>query len=410
VETVAKGNQRNAYRRAEIRPPNEASRAALGDGWEESIHPDVVYSQLQQSRAGEALILSGRRGQRHIRPYRSALAHSDHQQRIVRFNSPLGGHLLPIIDLFSRRNEASTQTGPDGPIYDHIPERVRVQIMYIWQSSIGRYVPPSRYHGSPRKRGNNRAWQALHDFVRREKGLLQLSKSPRNPRHDCIEYLLNEPNVDNVLDIVELSCLTILKLRNIDRHYTKQAGITQSADDAISELNTRFKQANLGYQFESGQIIKTDNFAMHETVVKPTLLLLTDRNFSGVNNEFLAALKHHRAGNHRDAITAANSALESTLKTICKIRHWQYHETDTLGRLLKIVRREGLFPDYMGKPFEQLIATLQSGLTPIRNRESSSHGQGTEVKSPPEHVTEYALNLCATQIMLLIKSMHAIMK
>ena len=322
---------------------------------------------------------------------------------------------MPVIDLYSRRKQDSTQVGSDGLIYDHIPDDVRVQIMYIWKSSIGRYVSrryrsSPRYRGSPRKRDNNRAWEDLHDFVRREKGLLQLSNPPRNPKADCIEYLLNEPNVDNVLDIVELSFRIILILKGFDRTDAKEVGITQSADAAIRELNTRFKQANLGYQFESGQIIRTDNFAMHETIVKPTLLLLEDRNFSGVNNEFLAALKHYRAGNNRDAITAANSAFESTLKTICKVKEWQYDQRYTAGRLLQVVRDKGLFPDYMGTSFEQLIATLQSGLPPIRNRESSSHGQGSEVKRLPEYITEYALNLCATQILFLIKAMRATMK
>ena len=322
---------------------------------------------------------------------------------------------MEVYDIYSRRNQASTQAGSDDLIYDRIPQSVRVQIMYIWKSSIGRYESrryrsAPRYLGSPHKHDNNKAWDTLNHAICREKGLPQLSNTPRNPRDDCIEYLLHEPNVDNVLDIVEVSFRIILILRGFDRNDAKEVGITQQPDDAISELNARFKQANLGYQFESGQIIRTDNLAMHKTIVKPTLLLLKDRHFAGAENEFLTALQHYRAGNNRDAITAANSAFESTLKTICKTNGWQYDERSTAGRLLKLVREQGLFPDYMGTSFEQLIATLQSGLPPIRNRESSSHGQGPEVKSPPEHVTEYALNLCATQIMFLIKSMHATMK
>lgn len=317
---------------------------------------------------------------------------------------------MPVIDLYSRRKQDSTQVGSDDLIYDHVPKTVRVQIMYIWNSAIGSYVP-SPNHSSPTKRNNNEAWRTLHEAVCREKGLLQLSRHPCNPKEDCIAYLLNEPNVDNVLDIVELAFRLIHGLKNIRRYVPQNVGLILEPDDAISELNARFKQASLGYQFESGHIVKTDNLAMHETTVKPALsLLIGDSQFSGAENEFMAALKHYRAGDNRDAITAANSAFESVLKTICEISYWQYDQGDSAGRLLKIVRREGLFPDYMGKPFEQLIATLQSGLTPIRNRESSSHGQGSEVKSPPEHVTEYALNLCATQIMFLIKSMHATMK
>ena len=316
---------------------------------------------------------------------------------------------MPVINLYSRRNQDLTQVGSDDLIYDHVPQPVRVQVMHIWNSSIGRYLSPG-YRKSSGKRDNSRAWDILNHVICREKGLLKLSNTPRNSKDACIEYLLNEPNVDNVLDVVELSFRIILKSKHLAQDDAKEAEITQQPDDAIRELNIRFKQAKIGYQFESGRIIRTDNFAMQETVVKPTLLLLTDRNFSGVNNEFLAALKHHRAGNHRDAITAANSAFESTLKTICKIKKWQYNQGDTAGRLLKIVRKNGLFPDYMKTSFEQLSGTLQSGLTPIRNRESSSHGQGPELKMPPEYMSEYALNLCATQILFLIKSMRATMK
>lgn len=316
---------------------------------------------------------------------------------------------MPVFDPYSRRNQDSSQAESQDPIYDNIPETVRNQIVHIWNGSIGHYSPYRR-PPSAIKQDNNEAWKALYDVVCREKGLLQLSNSPSNHRDDCIEYLLNQSNVDDVLDIIEISFLIILKCNEIDRHRAEMMGIKQPANDAIHELNSRFKNANIGYRFESGQIIRTDNLATHEKIVRPTLSLLTDRRFSGAAGEFSAALKHYRNGNYRDSITAANSAFESTLKTIFKIKQWDYDQGATAARLLQSARKNGLFADYMEKSFDQLIGTLKSGLTPIRNRESSSHGQGPEPKDPRDHVAEYALNLCASQILFLVKSMNEPMK
>ena len=312
---------------------------------------------------------------------------------------------MPINDLYSRRNRDVTQAETQDLAYGNLPETVRNQIVLIWDSSIGYYAVPQYpfYDTTP---NNNSAWDTIHETVRRVRGLLRLSNRPLNSRDACIEYLLNESNVDNVLDIVEISFRVIFESGNILQSHARRIGITQSAGDAIDELNFRFKEASLGYQFESGQIIRTDSFATHEKIVKPTLSLLRDRRFSGAEDEYREALKHYRARNYRDAITAANSAYESTLKTICEINDWDYDQGDTAGRLLKVVRENGLFSDYMEASFDQLIGTLKSGLTPIRNRESSSHGQGPEPKNPPDHLAEYALNLCAAQILFLVSSMN----
>ena len=312
---------------------------------------------------------------------------------------------MPVFDIFSRRSEDAEQSASSALVYDHFPQKVRNQISHIWSASIGPYENLSEsYFGVPPN--NNEAWQYLHNTACREKGLLQLSSPFYNPEDACMKYLLTEPNVNDVLDIIDISFRIILRLRGIDRYRAEKMGIRQPANDAINELNFRLKCANIGYQFESGQIIRTSNFATHEKIIKPTLALLNDPRFSGAEIEFSAALNHYRAKQYRDAITSANSAYESALKTICKINDWDYDQGDTAGRLLKVVRRNGLFSDYMETSFDQLIGTLKSGLTPIRNRESSSHGQGPEPKNPTDHVAEYALNLCAAQILFLVKSMN----
>ncbi len=47
------------------------------------------------------------------------------------------------------------------------------------------------------------------------------------------------------------------------------------------------------------------------------------------------------------------------------------------------------FPDYLDKSFDQLIATLSSGLPRVRNEEGA-HGQGAKPRATPPYVAAYA--------------------
>ena len=91
--------------------------------------------------------------------------------------------------------------------------------------------------------------------------------------------------------------------------------------------------------------------------------------------EFMSAYAHYRDGQMKDAITDANNAFESTLKTICDQRGWQFSQGSRSSDLLKIVRNNGLLPNYLDKSFDQLLATLKSGLPKVRDEEGA-HGQG----------------------------------
>ena len=80
----------------------------------------------------------------------------------------------------------------------------------------------------------------------------------------------------------------------------------------------------------------------------------------------------------KDAVTNANNAFESTLKTICKQRKWQYPQGATASNLLNIVRENGLLPNYLDNSFDQLVATLKSGLPKV---EKTSR-EGTDKDRP----------------------------
>lgn len=142
--------------------------------------------------------------------------------------------------------------------------------------------------------------------------------------------------------------------------------------------------------------------------MKPALVLLSDPRFKGAEEEFRSAHAHYRAGEYEDAIVDANRAFESTMKTICDIKGkgWEYPTGARASDLIRIVRRNGLLPDYLNQSFDQLISTLQSGLPKVRN-EAGGHGQGAAPRSTPGYVAGYALHLAAANIVLLVEALKA---
>ena len=67
------------------------------------------------------------------------------------------------------------------------------------------------------------------------------------------------------------------------------------------------------------------------------------------------------------------------------------------------IRKNGLLPDYLDNSFDQLLATLQSGLPKVRNEEGA-HGQGAQPREAPPYVAAYALHLAAAKIVLLVEA------
>lgn len=93
------------------------------------------------------------------------------------------------------------------------------------------------------------------------------------------------------------------------------------------------------------------------------------------------------------------------MKAICDIKDWEYKKGARASDLLKILRAKDLLPDYLDNSFDQLAATLSSGLPKVRNEEGG-HGQGAQPRATPSYVAAYALHLAAAKIVLLVEAMQ----
>jgi len=147
-------------------------------------------------------------------------------------------------------------------------------------------------------------------------------------------------------------------------------------------LNSRFREHGIGYQLESGNIVRVDSQLVHSEVVKPAFYLLSHQRFAGANDEFLKAHEHYRHGRASETINECLKAFESVLKIICTAKGWPYRAGDTAQTLLDVVFERGLLPSFLQGEFSGLRSVLESSVPTTRNK-TSAHGQGAERKEVP---------------------------
>ena len=143
------------------------------------------------------------------------------------------------------------------------------------------------------------------------------------------------------------------------------------------------------------QIIRRDNEVLHNTAIEPTLTVLTNPAFVSANKEFLEALADYRKGEYGDCVVKCGSSFESVMKIICARRSWPYNQTDTAARLLDVIFPNTNLDSFFKQPL-MLVAT-------IRNRLSSAHGAGTQLRTVDQHVANFAINTTAAAILLLVE-------
>jgi hypothetical protein len=214
---------------------------------------------------------------------------------------------MSVFDLFSKRQKRLRGEVPDTYRYDQIPQALRVQIVHILNDLFGepRYESPTP-----------KAFAHINSVLCREYGTFKLVKhGGRDPREDVFDFILQEENVERVLDALEISMKTAATAHSDWRMATYgDPALTPTL--ATEELNQRFREHAIGFQLESGQVVRTDSQFVHQEVVRPAIHFISEKRFAGANDEFLSAHAHYRAGRTKECLVDCLKALESTLKVI----------------------------------------------------------------------------------------------
>ena len=324
---------------------------------------------------------------------------------------------MPVRDIYSKRAKRSRDEVPDVYQYDTIPKELRTQVVHI-MSDVSKII------------GENTSYESIHKTLCREYGLFTLFPTShgqrRVPESDLVRnFFLQTDEIEKAIDVIELFFQEIDQYVSNSTSYVREkqnnlpdnerakrdelrflSGITEKCrkcEEAIDELNQRFREHGVGYQYESGQIIRADSQIIHSEAVQPALKMLSNPMYKGANAEFLSAHKHYRAKDYKPCMNECLKAFESCLKSICDARGWTYSSGDTANRLIEIVFKQKLIPDFMQSHFSALRSTLESGVPTARNRRSG-HGQGPKIVEVPEHIAAYVLHLTASNILLFAKA------
>jgi hypothetical protein len=313
---------------------------------------------------------------------------------------------MAIFETYTKRQKRLQNAGKqDVYQYDDLPRAFRVQVIHIWRSAIGQYYQDTTGYG--RHSPANEYWSFIQSTLVRERGVFALVPDVNNPCEQCESFLLIA-DTGGALDIIELSFSVIDRVvRDLNDSYWNQASISQGADDAIAELNGRFREHGVGYEYDDGLLIRLDSRFAHAEIVKPALSLLNASGFDGPADEFIRAFEHHRHGRNKEAIAEALKAFESTMKAICAARNWTHPWNATAIPLIRILFEKGLIPSDLESHFAALRTAMESGLPTLSNR-TSRHGQGPNPVNVPSHFAGYALHLMASNLVFLVEAHKAL--
>lgn len=310
---------------------------------------------------------------------------------------------MTIFDLFSKRQKISRGDVPDVYSYDKIPKKIKVQIIHIWNDALGNSQQYDEHRQNP---SVLYAYKFIAEILCREYGVFVLGEpnvyGNRNYYEELANFILNCTKVNDALDVIELS------FKYIDRmtrkyEYLERNKAHETADAAIEELNERFRENSIGFQYINGEIIRVDSEIIHSEVVKPALKLLHSKEYSGAEEEFLKAHKYYRQGKTKDVLSECSKAFESVMKTICKKKSWQHPPKATSKALIQVCLDNNLIPEFWQQHFTSLRSMLESGVPTARNN-LGGHGQGAEIIEVPMYIAAFVLHMTASAIVFLTEA------
>lgn len=307
---------------------------------------------------------------------------------------------MAIVDLFHKRQKRLRGEYSDVYQYDKLPDKLKVQIVHIWKETIGEDYSGGQWNPSSE---NRKYLETCYNILCKELGVFELNEEDTflgntvSYSQNISKYFLSEKNIEKALSVVEL-------MTGFTKIFADKYPHGINISDTIEELNQRFREYGVGYQYENDQIIRVDSEFIHAEAVKPALQLLSNPMYKGAQEEFLKAHEHYRHGRYDSALTDCLKAFESTMKIILDKHGWEYDKNrDTASKLINCCIRNELIPKFWTDHFTSLNNMLTSSIPTPRNK-LSGHGKGNDDIEVPEHLIQYVLHMTASTIVFLIKA------
>ena len=171
--------------------------------------------------------------------------------------------------LYSQRLKENNP--PQPLVYDSIPQEFIQQYFYIAEDFFNTLPKPlSEGH---------RYWECLCRKYCLEKGIPLLGEDSECYCEELMFYLKSfEACVEDILDIIELTFSEVIigtfVWDTVTGHFYPAEELQDTIYEtdkeiAISNLNARFRQHNLGYELVNGQIIRKDSELLVQKTITP---------------------------------------------------------------------------------------------------------------------------------------------
>jgi len=144
------------------------------------------------------------------------------------------------------------------------------------------------------------------------------------------------------------------------------------------------------------KMIRADSEFLHIETVRRPLSLLREAELSAAAQQFEEAVKEWSDANYADAITDANSAVETVMKFILK------RESGTASQLIKELSKRGYLPPYLESGAAQLTDLMEM-LARLRDAESDAHGKLRIKQEQLPNYARLAINLAGSLIVFLVE-------
>lgn len=302
---------------------------------------------------------------------------------------------MAIVKLYSKQ-QAAAKNRRRSYRHDEIPKPLRTQILTIFDRCLGK---DAKFTLTARNAINRR----VQEILEHEYGVYSLipydTQNPLNNlwRETVTEFFLGA-STNQCLDVIQVT-LTVAKEIMANPIYCNEI-LGSKLDEGIAEINERFREHSIGFQYSDGQIIRINSEWAYQNVTAPALKVLRQNYLKGAQDEFFSAQEHYRHGRYKECLNDCLKAFESTMKAICDKRGWQYDQNDTAKPLISICEKSKLFPVFMENHLSGLRMSLESGVPTARNK-TSGHGQGVKKIVVSQEFAAYALNLTGTNILFL---------
>jgi hypothetical protein len=300
---------------------------------------------------------------------------------------------MAIFRTYSKRKRGM----PDVFTYDKIDKKLKNQIFHIWTD----YFVQEELS----KELIKLVQRKIFETICKEEGKKSLyfngtflENSPDSQVENYFDKLLD---TDKILDVIEITFFYISKLEKSVKQQNPDLRISYTSDNAIDELNFRFKENGVGYEFTNEQIIRIDNKLLHKETIQTALELLTDGDYQNANEEFLRAHEHFRFKRNQECLNECLKSFETTMKIVCQKNGWNYKETDTAKPLINNLISNSFFENYHESYLSAFRQLLESNIPTMCNK-NSSHGQGIKKITVPNSLANYMLYTTGATINLIV--------